>query len=67
MNMKENTNIVAMYMKENTNIAAMYMKESNQAYTREVRDIFIYTILQMNTLKFISHVHVLSKIDTNGY
>lgn len=54
-------------MKENTIIAAMYMKESNQAYTQEVRDIFIHTILQMNTLKFISHVHVLSKIDTNGY
>lgn len=49
-----------------TNIAAMNMKESNQAYIK-FRVTFTQRILQINTLKFISHSHVLSKIDINGY
>ena len=41
-------------LQQATNIVSMYMKESNQAYTQEVHVIFIYTTLQINTLKFIS-------------
>jgi len=50
-----------------TNIAAINMKKSNQAYRQVVRITFICIILQINSLKFISHVHTSSKVDMNGY